>query len=133
MTATVLVEGCATSPTEAVAAFSAGAARVEVVDAAGGLPVTFHRAFDEVDDPVAGVEILVRAGITSVLTSGGGATAWDGRVVLRDLVAASARQIVVIGAGGVRGDHVRPLIEATGLRAVHARASAIPGIVTALR
>lgn len=105
----------------------------EAVDAARGLPVTFHRAWDEIDDPVSSVDVLVRAGVARVLTSGGAPTAWNGRTVLRDLVAACGQQLGVIGAGGVRGDHARQLVGVTGLREVHARAAAIPGIVAALR
>lgn len=108
-------------------------AMTELVAAARGLPVTFHRAYDELSDPVGSVELLVRAGVARVLTSGGAPSAWDGRATLRSLVAAAGERLTVLGGGGVRGDHVRELVDATGLREVHARASAIPAIVEALR
>lgn len=97
------------------------------------VPVTFHRAFDEVRDPIRSLEALKGAGVSRVLTSGGAATAWEGRRVLRDLVSEAGEDLVILGGGGVRADHVRPLVEETGLREVHARATAVPGIVKALR
>jgi copper homeostasis protein CutC/predicted N-acetyltransferase YhbS len=110
-----------------------GVAMAELVAAAEGRPVTFHRAFDDVDDPVAGLDVLVRAGVKRVLTSGGPATAWEGRAVLRRLVDASTPGFTVLGGGKVRGDHVRRLADETGLTEVHARAVAVPGLVQALR
>jgi copper homeostasis protein len=108
------------------------AAMTELVGAAGGLPVTFHRAFDELGDPVAGVEPLIRAGVRRVLTAGGAPTAWEGRETLGRLVTVAGDDLVILAGGGVRGDHVRGLVERTGLREVHARAAAIAGIVEAL-
>ncbi len=104
----------------------------ELVAAACGAPVTFHRAFDEVRDPLASLDLLVAAGVSRVLTSGCARTAWEGRATLRRLVAASGGRITILGGGRVRGDHVRELVDATGLAEVHARASAITGIVSAL-
>ncbi|MFB6249482.1 MAG: copper homeostasis protein CutC [Salinibacter sp.] len=109
------------------------AAMEELVSATGEVPVTFHRAFDRVDAPLRGVEALVEAGVSRVLTSGGAATAWEGRGTLRELVERSGEDLTVIGGGRVRSDHVRPLVEETGLREVHARASAVPEIVETIR
>ena len=104
-----------------------------LVDAARGRPVTFHRAFDEVEAPLDAIEPLARAGVRRVLTSGGAPTAWEGRETLRALVEACGDELTVLGGGRVRGDHVRRLVEATGLTEVHARASAIPGVVAGLQ
>ena len=96
------------------------------------VPVTLHKAFDETVDPLAALEVLMETGVSRVLTSGGADTAWDGREVLRELVAAAGEDLVVLGGGGVRGDHVQRLLDETGLREVHARALAVPGIMRAL-
>ena len=56
-------------------------ARVDVrrtralIDAARGLSVTFHRAFDLVRDRYEALDVLASAGVTRVLTSGGALTA----------------------------------------------------------
>jgi copper homeostasis protein len=105
----------------------------ELVHAADGLPVTFHRAFDHVDDPLAELESLARTGVRRVLTAGGAPTAWAGRDTLRALVAATGDDLTVLGGGRIRGDHVRRLVDETGLTEVHARAAAIPGVVAGLQ
>lgn len=97
----------------------------------GGVPVTFHRAFDELLDPLAGLEVLHRLGVARVLTSGGARDAWTGRSVLKDLARATT-DVTILGGGGVRGSHVRALLEETGLQEIHARASAIPDLIEAL-
>lgn len=108
------------------------AALAELISAAQGLSVTFHRAFDQVTDPLREVETLIRAGVSRVLTSGGAATAWEGRAILRQLVETCGDELIVLGGGHIRGDHVRQLVEATGLREVHARATAIVGVIEGL-
>jgi len=110
-----------------------GAALRDLVDAAGSAPVTFHRAFDEVAEPLPALEDLVAAGVSRVLTSGRPGTAWDGRDALRQLVRTSRGRLAILAGGSVRGDRVVQLVETTGVEEVHARASAIPGVVTALR
>ena len=107
-------------------------ALAELVRAAQGCPVTFHRAFDYVKDPLREIETLMQAGVSRVLTSGGAATAWEGRDTLRKLVETCGDELVVLGGGRIRGDHVRPLVEETGLTEVHARAAAIPGVIAGL-
>ncbi|MEF8940438.1 MAG: copper homeostasis protein CutC [Salinivenus sp.] len=108
------------------------AALEELTSAAEGASVTFHRAFDQVDHPLREVEALVEAGVDRVLTSGGAATAWEGRSTLRALVERSGHALTVLAGGRVRGEHVCRLVEETGLREVHARASAVPGLLEAL-
>jgi copper homeostasis protein len=117
-----------------------------VLDAAGGVdvaalremvaaapvPVTFHRAFDEAPDSLESLHQLLEAGVSRVLTAGGRGTAWEGRKVLRKLVLEAGDDLVILGGGRVREGHVVRLVEFTGLREVHARASAVPGIARAL-
>lgn len=109
------------------------AALTDLVAAAQGRPVTFHRAFDEVERPVEALETLIEAGVARVLTAGGPGTAWEGRMTLRELVQAAGDRITIAGAGGVRAGHAAALLEATGLPELHARASAIPDLVEAVR
>jgi copper homeostasis protein len=99
---------------------------------ASGLPVTFHRAFDETSDPDAALETLVEAGVARVLTAGGRGSAWAGRDTLARLVTRAGERVTMVAGGGVRGDHVRELVAVTGIREVHARASAMGGLARAL-
>ncbi|WP_432523137.1 copper homeostasis protein CutC [Kineococcus sp. SYSU DK006] len=94
------------------------------VDAAGDLPVTFHRAFDTLPDLPGALELLVDAGVTRVLTSGGARTAVQGAEVLADLVARAGGRIEVMAGGGVRPANAAALVARTGVDAVHLRAAA---------
>ena len=49
-----------------------------LMDAAGDLPVTFHRAFDRVVDRVDALDSLIDLGVARLLTSGGAPTAAEG-------------------------------------------------------
>ena len=102
-----------------------------VVEAASGLPVTCHKAFDEARDLMEALDSCRSCGIARVLTSGGAARALEGRRVLAALRRSGGP--VILAGGGVRADHVRSLVEETGVAEVHARAEAVPGLVTALR
>lgn len=104
----------------------------EVVSAAGSVPVVFHRAFDRLRNLYQGVEQLAEIGVARVLTSGGAPTAWAGREALRELVGLASGRITVLAGGRIRGDHVRDLVRETGVREIHARASAIPPIAASL-
>jgi copper homeostasis protein len=112
------------------------AATRELVAYAGALPVTFHRAFDEVADQLAALDQLIDAGVSRVLTSGGGATALDGVDGLRELVARAAGRIVVMAGGRVRADTARAVVERSSVGEVHARSeldeARIRGIVAVL-
>lgn len=105
----------------------------ELVSAAGKLPVTFHRAFDDTPDLLLALDCLKEAGVSRVLTGGGPDSAWIGRKKLNELVQAGEGRIVILGGGSVRGDHVVELTSATGLTEVHARAVGIGDIVKSLR
>lgn len=104
-----------------------------VVRAAGERPVTFHRAFDGIADAPGTLRLLRELGVSRVLTAGGPGRGWDQRESLRELVTLSSHGgPTVLGAGGIRGDHVAELVRYTGLVEVHARAAAFPGVARAL-
>ena len=100
------------------------AALERLVDAAGGTEVTFHRAFDLLADPVAGLAELSAAGVRRVLTSGGASSAVDGIPALRGLVQAAAGGIEIMAGGGVTIESIAGISEA-GVDAVHLSAKRI--------
>jgi len=87
------------------------------------LELTFHRAFDHARDPGEALEALVRLGFARVLSSGGAESAWKGRAELARLVRQAAGRLTIVAAGGVRAEHARALVEASGVRALHLSAS----------
>jgi copper homeostasis protein len=102
------------------------------VEAAGALPVTFHRAFDEAPDPLGALDTLVEVGVRRVLTGGGPGAARDHADGLAALVRHADGRLAIVAGGRVRADHVRHLVAYTGVSEVHARASAVGGIARAL-
>lgn len=95
----------------------------ELVAAAGGAPVTFHRAIDVAAAPERALESLVAAGVARVLTSGQADTAAAGVVAIRSLLLAAAGRLVVMAGAGVRDGNVRELVAASGVREVHLSAA----------
>jgi copper homeostasis protein len=92
-----------------------------LVDVAGGVPVTFHRAFDFVPDLRAALETLVSAGITRILSSGGAPTAREGVSTLAMLVRQAGGRLAVMAGGGVRVENVKEIVDGSGVREVHVR------------
>jgi len=90
-------------------------------DAANGLPVTFHRAFDLTPNLDEALEQLVGLRATRILTSGGAATALEGSDTIAALVDQASGRITVVAGGGIRAHNVRELIERTAVTEVHAR------------
>jgi copper homeostasis protein len=98
----------------------------ELVARAGSMPVTFHKAFDVVEDQERDLEALIDAGVARVLTSGGADTAIEGADALSRLVERAAGRIAIMPGGKVRGNNVREIVERTGVREVHARCNTDP-------
>jgi copper homeostasis protein len=92
-----------------------------LVEAAGGLPVTFHRAIDSAVNLPAALEAVIEAGVRRVLTSGGAPTALEGVDVIAALVEQARERVSIIAGGGVREHNVRDVIARSGVREVHAR------------
>jgi copper homeostasis protein len=92
-----------------------------IVSAAHPLPVTFHRAFDELPDQAAALETLIALGVSRVLTSGGAPTAIEGAGSIAALVRQARGRIGVLPGGTVRADNARTLVERTGVHELHSR------------
>ena len=96
------------------------------VQAAEGMEVTFHRAFDEArQDPEEALRAIVEAGCSRLLTSGQQPTAPEGAEVIRRLVEAASRlttakhRFKVLAGSGITATNARRLVELTGVDEVH--------------
>lgn len=98
----------------------------DLVARAGSTPVTFHKAFDEIDDQLQALDVLIDAGVARVLTSGGQAAAIDAADRLARLVDRADGRIIIMAGGKVRGPIVRELVDRSGVREVHARCNTDP-------
>jgi copper homeostasis protein len=94
----------------------------ELIQHAGAMQVTFHRAFDRVKDPMQSLQEIIDLGCTRILTSGLRPNVDLGREMLRALVEAAGNRITIMPGSGVRSGNVLELAEFTGARAFHSSA-----------
>jgi copper homeostasis protein len=100
-----------------------GVARCRVlIDAAGGMGVTFHRAFDMTRDPSRALEDVIALGAERVLTSGSAGSAMTGAARIRALVEQAGERLVVMPGAGIGPGNIAALKELTGAREFHASA-----------
>ena len=86
------------------------------------LPVTFHKAIDEMEDPVEGVRVLKSIpNIKRILSSGGRATAFEGQEVIRKMITEAEGKIIILVAGKVTAENVNEMQQITGTTELHGR------------
>lgn len=91
----------------------------KLMEAAGPLDVTFHRAFDMTRDLDEALEDIVSLGIRRILSSGGQPDVPSGIPVLSRLVKLSAGRVSLMPGGGVTETNIPEVVAATGVREVH--------------
>lgn len=94
----------------------------ELVSAANGIDVTFHRAIDVCRDPATALEAIISLGCARVLSSGSAASAMDGSANLRRLIEQAAGRIEIMPGAGIGAGNIAALMAATGAREFHASA-----------
>jgi copper homeostasis protein len=109
------------------------AATKTLIEAAGELPVTFHRAIDRTPDILAALDALASLGVARVLTSGGAPTAREGIDTIAALVEQAGDTLSIVAGGGVRHNNVREIVERTGVSEVHARCEGDAQRIRAIR
>lgn len=97
----------------------------ELVTLAYPMDITFHRAFDRAKDPLTAMETLIDCGCQRILTSGQKPNAWDGRTLIRDLIAAADNRILILPGSGIRSTNFQELIHFTGVTEIHSSARKI--------
>ena len=90
------------------------------VEAADGMSVTFHRAFDDCRNPHEALEQIIECGCHKLLTSGCKPTALEGMPLLRNLNEQAAGRIDIIAASGIIPSNVIQIVRETGLHEIHA-------------
>ena len=93
-----------------------------LIDAADGMSITFHRAFDMCRDPKRALEELIAIGCDRVLTSGQAATAEAGLPLLKELVQQAAGRISIMPGCGVNSGNAARILQATAAVEIHASA-----------
>ena len=81
----------------------------ELVDLAYPMEVTFHKAIDEILNPLDYIDDLVNIGIKRILTSGGKATALEGKDLINDMIKKSNGRLKIVVAGKVTKENLNGL------------------------
>ena len=88
-------------------------------EAAKGLSLTLHRAFDVCADAQQALEQAIAIGFDTILTSGQKATAAEGEALLAQLVRRAEGRIAIMPGSGVNAANIAQLRDATGAKAFH--------------
>ena len=94
----------------------------ELVELANGMDVTFHRAFDRVNDPKVSLEQIIAIGCKRILSSGLRPTAIEGSAILKTLVSQANGRIKIMPGSGVRAENIIQLAKDTGASCFHSSA-----------
>lgn len=97
----------------------------ELLDAASGAPVTFHRAFDVCARPFDAMAKIAELGCNRILTSGQAPSALMGADMLRELQSRAPEGLTILPGGGIGPENAGHILELTGCDELHASASAI--------
>lgn len=93
-----------------------------ILSSARPLPVTFHRAFDEVDNPLRSLEILANLGFERILTSGQKDTAEEGLELIQTLVRKAQNSIIIMPGSGITKENILKVKTVSGAKEFHASA-----------
>lgn len=81
----------------------------EMIDLAKPMSITFHKAIDELENPVTEVKKLANLGVNRILTSGTKETALEGQNILRETIKEAGEDIIIIVAGKVTKDNLNEI------------------------
>ena len=99
-----VVLGCLTSDNKIDLEFTK-----ELVDLAYPMEVTFHKSIDEILNPLDYIDDLVNIGIKRILTSGGKATALEGKDLINEMIKKSNGRLKIVVAGKVTKENLNGL------------------------
>ena len=83
------------------------------------LSITFHKAFDQLAEPVEALDTLIELGVERVLTSGGRPAALEGVETLAKLVDHARQRIVVMAGGRLSMANLESVIRRSHVCEVH--------------
>jgi len=94
----------------------------QLVDLAYPMGVTFHRAFDRVNDASKALEDIIAIGCERILTSGLKPAALEAADTIAALVKQADERIIIMPGSGVRSDNIIELAQKTGAVEFHTSA-----------
>jgi copper homeostasis protein len=94
----------------------------ELVALAKPFPCTFHRAFDEVNNPFLSLENVIECGFTTILTSGQAQNAVAGIDTITELIKKANNRITIMPGGGLRSSNCERIQAQTHANFYHSSA-----------
>jgi copper homeostasis protein len=91
----------------------------KLIDAAGEMSVTFHRAFDMCRDPFESLENIIALGCSRILTSGQQPTAEQGIPLIKKLIKQANNRIIIMPGCGINENNIRKIALETGAQEFH--------------
>ena len=91
----------------------------ELIAAAKGMSVTFHRAFDMCEDPFESLEQIISLGCDILLTSGQQPTAIEGVSLLSKLVTKADGRIIIMPGSGINENNIAIIANETKATEFH--------------
>ncbi len=86
------------------------------------LEVTFHKAFDDLENTKTAMQQLINIGCKRVLTSGKKPTAIEGKNLLQTLHNEFSKKITIVVAGNIRSNNLLQLLSNTNFTEIHSAA-----------
>lgn len=93
----------------------------EMVELAKPMSVTFHKAIDELENPVGEIKKLAQIGVNRILTSGTKETAIEGKDILNSMIKEAGDDIIIIAAGKVTKDNLKNISEIIPTKEYHGK------------
>ena len=93
----------------------------QLIELAYPLGVTFHRAFDRVNDASKALEDIIEIGCERILTSGLKPTAPEGIDIITALIKQADERIIIMPGSGVRSDNIIELAKKSGAIEFHSQ------------
>lgn len=91
----------------------------KLVEEAKPMKITFHMAFDSIENKNEAIDKLVEIGVDRILTKGGMENALIGRDSLKDLVNYANNRIIIMPGKGVNKENREFILEYTGAKEIH--------------
>ncbi len=91
----------------------------ELIEAAEGMSVTFHRAFDMCKNPFESLENIIELGCDRLLTSGQMPKAIEGVDLIQKLIERSSNRIIIMPGSGINQDNIKYIAQKTGAKEFH--------------
>lgn len=91
----------------------------KLIELASPMSVTFHRAFDMCADPIKGLDDIISAGASRVLTSGQKDKVPEGSELIRKLVKHAGSRIIIMPGSGLDETNIAEMAGLTGAKEFH--------------